>query len=316
MREELKRWASERGYLVAWGPLELAAAVQEEVARLGTSGVLEEEFYASELGTLTETRNSQLRGLATVLIVVKPRPAHTASFDLDGRRIQAILPPTYVRYRPLFDDVAADLLVTVLRGARIERLQAPLKPLAVRLGLVRYGRNNVTYAPGMGSYIQLLGYLTDASLPLPDGWRPHEPTLLPECERCGACRAACPTGAIAKDRVLLHAERCLTYINENPGPWPAFVPARAHHCLLGCLLCQRACPANQKLPLDSSGVAFNREETETLLADTGDHVAPVWDGVREKLARLGQPYSEPVVGRNLRALVAAASRRAKPRLAG
>ena len=74
---------------------------------------------------------------------------------------------------------------------------APLKPLAVRLGLVRYGRNNVTYAPGMGSYIQLLGYLTDASLPLPDGWRPQEPTLLPECER--AAPAAPPA---------------------QPAPWP------------------------------------------------------------------------------------------------
>jgi len=316
MLDELKRWANRCGYLVAWGPLELAAAVQEEVARLGKSGVLKEEFYASELGSLAETKVSQVRGLATVLMVVTPRPAHTASFDLDGRRIEAILPPTYVRYRLLFDEVAAELRADALRGARIERLMAPLKPLAVRLGLVRYGRNNVTYAPGMGSYIQLLGYLTDASLPLPDGWRPQEPMLLPKCEKCRACRAVCPTGAIAADRFLLHADRCLTYINENTGPWPDFVPTGAHHCLLGCLLCQRACPANSKLPLASTGVAFSREETEALLADTGDHVAPVWDGVREKLARLGQPYSEPVVGRNLRALVEAASQGAKPRLGG
>jgi epoxyqueuosine reductase len=316
MLDKLKRWARDRGYLVAWGPVGLVTAVQEEVARLGASGVLEEEFYASELGSLTETEESRTRGLATVLMVIKPRPAHTVSFDLDGRRIEAILPPTYVRYRPLFEEVAADLRAGALRGTRVERLMAPLKPLAVRLGLVRYGRNNVTYAPGMGSYIQLLGYLTDASLPLPDGWGPHEPALLPECEGCLACRAACPTAAIGTDRVLLHADRCLTYINETPGPWPAFVPTRAHHCLIGCLLCQRACPANSKLPLESTGVVFSREETRALLSDTGDHLAPVWDGVRGKLARLGQPYSEPVVGRNLGALVEAGSRRAGSRPGG
>ena len=79
---------------------------------------------------------------------------------------------------------------------------------------------------------------------------------------------------MAKDRVLLHAERCLTYINENPGPWPTFVPTRAHHCLLGCLLCQRSCPANSKLPIESTGVAFSREETEALLADTGTTSRP------------------------------------------
>ncbi|MBZ5589719.1 MAG: hypothetical protein LAO05_14270 [Acidobacteriia bacterium] len=314
MLDRLKRWATERGYLVAWGPLELVTSVQEEVARLGTSGVLERDFYASELGSLADSRASRTRGLATALMVVKPRPAHTASFDLGGRRIDAVLPPTYVRYRPLFEDVAADLQAGPLRGARIERLMAPLKSLAVRLGLVRYGRNNVTYAPGMGSYIQLLGFLTDASLPLPDGWRPQEPTLLPECEGCGVCRAACPTGAIAQDRVLLHAERCLTNVNENPGPWPAFVPTRIHHCLLGCLRCQRACPVNPKLPLESTGVEFSREETEALLADTGEHIAPVWDGVREKLERLGQQYSEAVFGRNLRALVEASRLRAGVRL--
>ena len=316
MLEELKRWATERGYLVAWGPLELAVAVQGDVARLGASGALEKGFYASEVGSLAEPRVGQTREMATVLMVVKPRPAHTVAFDLDGRRVEAVLPPTYVRYRQTFDDVAADLQADPLRGSRIERLTAPLKPLAVRLGLVRYGRNNVTYAPGVGSYIQLLGYLTDAPLPLPDGWRPQAPALLPECEGCGACRAACPTGAVASSRVLLHAERCLTYVNENPGPWPAFVPARAHRCLLGCLLCQRACPTNPKLPLESADVAFSREETEALLADTGDHLAPVWDGVRAKLERLGRPYSEPVLGRNLQALVAAARLRGERRLGG
>jgi epoxyqueuosine reductase len=316
MLEKLRTWASGRGYLVAWGPVELVAAVRAEVARLGTSGVVAKEFYASELGSLAETQSGRERGLATVLMVVMPRPAHTASFDVDGRRIEVVLPPTYVRYRDVFEEVAADLRASALRGARIERLMAPIKPLAVRLGLVRYGRNNVTYAPGMGSYIQLLGYLTDAKFPQPDGWPPYEPTLLPACEGCGACRAACPTGAIATDRVLLHADRCLTYVNENPGPWPGFVPARAHHCLLGCLLCQRACPANPKLRIESTGVVFDREQTEALLADTGDHAAPVWDGVRENLARLGQPHSEPMVGRNLRALVEAADARARLRPGG
>ncbi|MDD5565160.1 MAG: hypothetical protein PHQ91_15710, partial [Thermoanaerobaculaceae bacterium] len=128
MREELTRWAAERGYLVAWGPLELATAVQDEVARLGASGVLEKEFYASELGSLAGTQVGREPGLATVLMVVKPRPAHTVSFDLDGRRLEAVLPPTYVRYRPMFDDVAADLRADPLRGSRIERLTAPLKP--------------------------------------------------------------------------------------------------------------------------------------------------------------------------------------------
>ena len=167
----------------------------------------------------------------------------------------------------------------------------------------------MTYAPSLGSFIQLLGYVTDAALPLAVHWKPSEPALLPECDVCGLCSTVCPTGAIDEDRVLLHAERCLTYANENAGPWPDWVPVQAHECLLGCLHCQRACPANPELLIENSGVAFNSEETSALLADTGEHSAPVWDGVRGKLAELGQPYAEPVVGRNLKALLAATGAR-------
>ncbi len=107
---------------------------------------------------------------------------------------------------------------------------------------------------------------------------------------------------------MLHAERCLTFANENPGPWPDYVPAWAHRCLLGCLVCQRVCPANPKLPIETSGVSFSAAETAALLND--DTASPARFGIRTKLAFLGQPYSEPVLGRNLRALLD--SRRGKP----
>ena len=170
---------------------------------------------------------------------------------------------------------------------------------------MRYGRNNITYAPGLGSYIQLLGYLTDAVLPLPEGWQPGEPELLPECASCGVCASLCPTGAIGEDRVLLHGERCLTFCNEMAGPWPDWLPADAHGWLVGCLHCQRACPANPALLVEDSGVCFDPDETRALLDDTGDHGAPVWDGIRAKFERLGHPLFEPILGRNLKALASA-----------
>lgn len=316
MIDTLRKWATQRGYLVAWGPLELVVASQDEVASLGSSGALDKGLYASELCSIAETQATTGVGLPTALVVVMPRPAHAVSFEVPGRRLEVVVPPTYARHRPLFADVAADLAANALPGARVECLMAPLKLLAARLGLVRYGRNNLTYAPGLGSFIQLLGFLTDAALPLPTSWQPHEPALLSQCEGCGVCHAVCPTGAIGADRVLLHAERCLPFANENPGPWPAWVPSRAHECLIGCLHCQRVCPANPELPVDSTGVAFDLEETATLLADTGDHTAPAWGGIREKLARVGLPRAEPVVGRNLRALLAATGAPPAPRVPG
>jgi epoxyqueuosine reductase len=270
---------------------------------------LDAGFFEANLASF-ETFEAPWEGPATVVVVVMPRPAHAVAFTVDGRQVAAVFPPTYVRYQPLFEEVRLDLQEHGLPGARVERLNVPLKSLAARLGLVRYGRTNVTYAPGFGSYIQLFGYLTDAVLPLPTDWRPCEPELLPECEDCSVCVAACPTGAIGGDRVLLHGERCLTVVNENAGEWPDWIPPSAHNCIIGCLLCQRPCPANPGLQVKQSGVVFTAEETEALRGDGGVHEGPAWEGIKAKLERLGQPYQEPVFGRNLRALLEARRGRA------
>ena len=137
--------------------------------------------------------------------------------------------------------------------------------------------------------MQLCGYLTDARLQVQPGWRPREPELLPECGNCRACLAACPTGAVDDDRVLLHAERCLTRFSENPGEWPAWIPESSHHCLVGCLLCQRVCPANPELPLETTGLRFTLVETRSLLEEPrpGDKRPEI--GIGHKLAWLGQP---------------------------
>ena len=164
----------------------------------------------------------------------------------------------------------------------------PLKSLAARLGLVRYGRTNVTYAPGFGSYLQLFGYLTDAALPASRRVAAVRARAAARVRGCSVCLAACPTGAIGEDRVLLHGERCLTVVNENPGEWPGWIPPSAHNCIIGCLLCQRPCPANPELPVERTGVVFTAEETEALLGDGGASRGPGLGG-HQGQARAARP---------------------------
>jgi epoxyqueuosine reductase len=308
VHETLMRWAAERGYHVGWGLPSAIEAAREDVFSRRRSGALDPAFFEANLAGFRSFK-APWEGPATVVVVVMPRPAHTVSFTVDGQQVEAVFPPTYVRYKPLFEEVRLDLQEHGLPGARVEYVFVPLKSLAARLGLVRFGRTNVTYDPEFGSYLQLFGYLTDAALPFPAGWQPREPELLPECEDCSVCLTACPTGAIREDRVLLHGERCLVAINENPGEWPAWVPPSAHTCIIGCLLCQRPCPANPKLPVERTGVVFTAEETEALLADGGLDEGPAWEGINAKLERLGISCQEQrVLGRNLRALMQARQR--------
>jgi epoxyqueuosine reductase len=158
----------------------------------------------------------------------------------------------------------------------------------------------------LGSYIQLCGYWVDATLPQIE--EASTVSLLKQCENCSICASVCPTDAISEDRVLLRAERCLTFFNENTDDWPEWVSPQAHNCLLGCLECQRACPANPELRIEDTGLSFSAAETRRLLSpeSTADERAET--GIRAKLAWLGQPYVEFVLGRNLRALLQSKNR--------
>jgi ferredoxin len=305
MQTGLRAWADARGYDVAWGPASSAREAQEDIRRRLRDGELAAEIYEAELAPVVEVQPPPPE--ATVVIVAQPRAASRVRFELENEVFEAILPPTYARYRATFEEVRQDLAAHGLPGARVELLAGPLKAMAACLGLVRYGRNNLAYAPRAGSYVQLCGYVTDAHLHASAAGT-SGPQLLRECERCSACRRACPTQAIDAERVLLRAERCLTFLNENTGPWPDWAPARAHTCLIGCLTCQRACPANPTLTVEDTGLCFSAGETRALLG-LGPPADPRQEtGVRTKLAWLGQPYAEPVLGRNLLALLEATGR--------
>jgi epoxyqueuosine reductase len=176
----------------------------------------------------------------------------------------------------------------------------PLKRLAVRSGLARYGRNNICYMEGMGSFLTLGALFTD--LPAEEvAWRELEP--MDACRECEACRKACPTGAIRPDRFLIDNERCLSYFNEGPGDFPAWLPASVHHSLYDCLFCQLACPQNAAFAGEPIGpFEFDEADTEALLDGRGvDGLSEGGKAIARLLGLDGWPQAIP---RNLRALMA------------
>ena len=317
--QQLGVWAKEKGCRVACGHPGVLDIVRAELDKRGLDGELNPEFCEKALPPFGYHAGSDPGWVRTVIVLSLPRPAHRVTFSPPGGQVQLIVPPTYQRYRPTASDIRAELAAGPLAGpVRLESLDAPLKAVSVRLGLVTYGRMNVTHAPEVGTYHQLIGFATDAPLPgdaatvltAPFGTGPAPAGMSPECEGCFACQEACPTQAIDSDRFLLHAERCVTYHVEQPDPWPGWLPAAAHQCLVGCLACQQACPRNKGLlRLEDLEPAFTTAETERLLAEpTGpakDTVDDLWRDIQAKLTELGLPGYEPILGRNLAAVLAA-----------
>lgn len=239
----------------------------------------------------------RLPGAASILIVAGRSPAVRVYFTLKDGVKTFILPPTYLNAG--LRDRMQELVYGALDGTGYAvRAAVPLKLLSAMSGLSRYGKNNITYYPGLGSYVLLQAYFT----PLPPAHEVGEPLVADECATCGVCIRACPTGAISDSHFVIDVGRCLTFYNEYPEPFPAWMSQDIHHCLIGCMRCQDACPknaVNKAFVVD--GPAFDADETAQILAiEPLESLSPAAVDKIDALSFKGDYY---VFARNLNALV-------------
>ena len=274
---QLKEW----GYQGRIVSIQHLRDLQEEIEGRYRQGLFDEEFYQEWLTQFAFSPPDSLPEARSVIIVAVPQPQTRVTFTWDGEPVRFIIPPTYFEQKT--ENRVRELLARVLEpaGYRVAEAVLPKKLLAVRSGLAAYGKNNISYVPGMGSFFGLVAVYSD--LPAQeDNWR--EPQMMESCRNCSACLRHCPVGAIpsaasfdsaqgklrtgTSERFLLHAERCITFHNEKPGdvPFPAWIDPSWHNCLMGCLHCQRVCPQNKEfLHWVEERAEFSQEETALLL---------------------------------------------------
>lgn len=229
-------------------------------------GLFDSIFYEEIFPYFEFEPELDLREMNSIFIVAVPQPSFNAIFNWQEENVSLLIPPTYLYGRKVMDEVEA-LLTNILspEGYKIAYARIPFKTLAVRSGLAKYGRNNITYVSGMGSFYRLAGFYSDFPIK-EDNWQDLQ--MMELCEDCLACRNNCPPKAIGSDRFLLHGELCITYHNEQPGdiPFPKWLDSSWHNCLVGCLHCQRVCPANKKvINWIEQGPEFSEEETKLFL---------------------------------------------------
>jgi epoxyqueuosine reductase len=265
-QEELLLHLTEHEYQGSIASIKHLPELKEDIEGLLRQGLFDKEFYQERLAWFDFRIPNSLPEAKSMIIVAVPRPQSQAVFTWNGKKRALILPPTYVPYEGITKQVE-NLLSKFLstRGYHVVRTALPLKLLAVRSGLAEYGRNNICYVPGMGSFLQIVAVYSDVPCQ-EDHWR--EAQMMQRCQNCHACRLACPTRAISSDRFLLHAQRCIVFHNERKGniPFPNWMNPSWHNCLFGCLHCQRVCPENRNfLQWIEEKEEFSQEETALLL---------------------------------------------------
>ena len=296
---ELYAQLKERGLQGRVVPIRHLRDLQEEVEGRHGRGEFDDEFYRERLAFFSFQAPEALPGAESLIVVSVPRPQTRVSFTWKSQTLALVLPPTYLRYRPVARETKAWVASWLSpRGYQLVTAKVPQKLLAVCSGLAEYGRNNITYVPGMGSFQQPVAWFSDLPPPEPDTWR--APKMLERCETCHACRLKCPTGAIGEDRFLLHAERCLVFHNERSGehPFPSWIPPEAHNSVMGCMICQQYCPVDKPfLGWFEGDAEFDEEETALLLRGAKPEQLP--PETKSKLERLELFDSLDALPRNL-----------------
>ncbi len=264
--DELFARLRERGYKARIVSIDLLDLLQKEIDGFLRRGLFDNEFYQHRLALFSFQKPKDLPKAQSLIVVAVPRPQTRAIFTWKGRRRPLILPPTYTAYDHIGKQTE-NLIAKILdqKGYTLMGTALPLKLLAVRSGLGQYGRNNICYVSGMGSFLQLVAVYSNVPCE-ENGWQ--ETTIMKSCEECDLCRRACPTGAISSDRFLLRAERCISYHNEKKGdvPFPLWMETSWHNCLVGCMICQKVCPQNKEFTQwIGEEEEFSEEETTLLL---------------------------------------------------
>ncbi|MEM7287400.1 MAG: tRNA epoxyqueuosine(34) reductase QueG [Actinomycetota bacterium] len=109
---------------------------------------------------------------------------------------------------------------------------------AHRAGLGWYGKNANLLLPGRGSWFVLGSVLTDAPLP------PATP-MQDGCGTCTRCLTSCPTDAIVAPGTI-DANRCLAWLVQAKGTFPAEYREALGDRIYGCDDCQEVCPPNRR----------------------------------------------------------------------
>jgi epoxyqueuosine reductase len=287
-----------QGFQVKIVSIEHVGDLETEIMTRYQKGLLDPDLYDAYLASFDFACHQKFKDARSLIVVSVPQPQVKVTFFREDKSYPVVIPPTY--YFAIDNDVA-DLLKADLepQGYQLQKVRLPDKLLAVRSGLAQYGKNNITYVKGMGSFQRPVVFISDYPCE-EDSW--GKATVLEHCENCSACLKACPTNAIVSDRFQLYAERCLTFHNERSEAFPQWLSPSWHNCLVGCMICQKVCPANKDVvKWIEAGATFDNEETDLILNGVSKERLP--QETIEKLKGLDIMSYYDVLGRNLKVLI-------------
>jgi len=302
MLTELLDQLEKHGHKVRIVSIKHISVLKQKIIELYDKGLFYEEFYKEYLTGFDFKLPDNNFEANSLIIVATPQPIIHVTFRWNGKSIFFAIPPAYSHES---DKYVVTFLNGFIRPHKYQILKAklPLKTLAVHSGLAKYGKNNIAYVEGMGSFFRLTAFFSNL---------PHHgdislsPQMMKRCNNCVSCLINCPTRALSSERFLLYAERCITFHNERQHDFPSWLEPGWHNCLVGCLYCQVSCPENREYrDWIENTWTFSENETASLLQKRP--IAELSSETIEKIEQLGLTEYVEILPRNINALFNRAS---------
>lgn len=244
----------------------------------------------------------------SIIVVAVPQPIGRIHFSMGVKKLTAILPPMYlyntgVELEEKHKKISK--VTTILKNIlsednyKVTKTNLPCKLIAVRSGLGAYGRNNICYINNESSFYWIGIYVSDMPCE-DDSWQGQ--AVMDACEKCDLCMKNCPTGAIGKDRFIVHADRCITIHNERDKDFPQYINPKWHNSLIGCMRCQIICPVNKNYIKNVEDlVEFDDSETRAIFAKTP--LAELPEATYKKIELISFTDYYELLARNLDVLI-------------
>lgn len=272
--------------------------LKSHIENLYSQRLFDKTFFEERLNIFDFDISKVIADAKSIIIATKRQPIIQVEFNYRGSKHKVIVPPTY---NNATDKQASDLLMSMFERKRyaLTKIQLPEKLLLVMSGIGKYGKNNIVYVDGMGSFHRPITFITDVKL---DEIKWGDPQIHEKCIKCKACINSCPTGAISKDKFLIRAEKCLTYHNERDYPFPEWINSEWHNCIIGCMKCQNICQLNRNFLANfDNAVVFSEQETLQVLDNTSITRLP--QSIINKLKTINLFDDYHLLSRNLSVLV-------------
>ncbi|UCC20666.1 MAG: hypothetical protein JSV62_05085 [Promethearchaeota archaeon] len=283
--------------------------LQEDINKLRREGKLSNnEVYRGYIDSKKFEIPENLPNAKSIIILAIFSKLALVNFHLDGKKQEVMIPPNYYDDGTTFEDFENLILKKIIKepGYKIEFAnKLHLKLLAVRSGLGKYGRNNICYVDEWGSMIYLYAYFTDYEF---EEVHWTDLKMMDQCENCTICINNCLTKAIPRisdENFVINVGNCIPVYNEIQGIVPDSIPSDAHNALIGCMRCQKPCPANRSvINLTNKLEDITEEETNMILNGTKDE--KLVTSIANKLKMFTPSNADrvlPVIKRNLGFLI-------------